>query len=90
VLCGGAVFGIPWVVLGVYWMTAWHVFVTGSVLVRRVLRVRGRHGSAVAVEVAAVGLMVGADIAADPCYSTISTGSLRGPITTIGPVSPSR
>jgi hypothetical protein len=94
VLRGGAVFGIPWVVLGVYWMTAWHVFVTGSVVVRRVLRVRGRHGSAMAVGVAAVALMVGADIAADPCYSTISTGSLRSPTTTtttttIGSVSPS-
>jgi hypothetical protein len=89
VLRGGAVFGIPWVVLGVYWMTAWHVFVTGSVLVRRVLRARGRHGSAIAVGVMAVALMVGADLAADPCYSTISTGSLRGPTTTIGSFSPS-
>jgi hypothetical protein len=90
VLRGGSVFGIPWVVLGVYWMTSWHVYVTGSVLVRRVLRVGGRHGSAMAVGVAAVALMVGADLAADPCYSTISTGSLRGPTTaTIDPVSPS-
>jgi hypothetical protein len=49
----------------------------------------GHLALALASLIAAVALMVGADIAADPCYSTISTGSLRGPTATIDPVSPS-